>query len=237
MSLAAQIVERGAVKLGLALPTSAGSAFETYYDLLERRGSNVNLTAIAGMEDVARLHFLDSISLLKIADFKDARVVDVGSGAGFPGVPLLIAEPTIDLTLLDATKKRVAFLSELNAALNLNAACICARAEDAAHIQDMREQYGIALSRAVARLNILCELCLPFVRVDGIFLAMKSVDSAEEIAGADSAIEILGAKLERSVDYTIPGTDISHKAVIIRKISPTPEKYPRRFAKIQNSPL
>jgi len=233
----AAIISRGAKELSIALPPGADAAFDIYYNFLERRGKSVNLTAITGAEDVARLHFLDSIALLKTIEFKEARVIDIGSGAGFPGIPLKIAEPSIALTLLDATGKRVAFLLDLCAALSLDAKCIHARAEQSAHKPDMRERYDIAVSRAVAQLNILCELCLPFVCVGGHFIAMKGVDSTDELEQARYAIKTIGAELLECYDYPISDTGITHRAVIIKKTSSTPEKYPRRFPKIQKSPL
>ena len=233
----AQIIERGAGILGVGLRNGAGAEFEAYYDFLEKKGKKHNLTAITGVEDVTRLHFLDSLALLKTADFKNARVIDVGSGAGFPGVPLKLAEPSIELTLLDAAGKRVSFLRDLCAALGLAAAFVYARAEESAHSFEYRERFDIAASRAVARLNVLCELCLPFVRAGGVFLAMKSMDSGAELDEARGAIDALGAELEGVCDYSIPDTEISHRIIIIRKTSTTPESYPRRFAKIKKSPL
>ena len=231
------ILAQGAKELNIELPPDAEAAFRAYYDFLEERGQNVNLTAITGSEEVARLHFLDSLALINAADFKGKSVIDIGSGAGFPGVPLKIAEPSIDLTLLDSTGKRVTFLSELCAKLDMDATYINARAEEAAHFPEMRQQYDIVVSRAVARLNVLCELCLPFVRIGGLLIAMKSVDSGSEASEAQSAIEVLGGKLQENFDYIIPGTDITHSAVLIQKVKNTAEKYPRRFAKIQKSPL
>jgi len=233
----ASIVSSGAESLGVALPPGAALAFEEYYVLLEERRQFVNLTAITGAEEVARLHFLDSLALMGSARFKGARVIDIGSGAGFPGIPLKIAEPSVDITLLDSTGKRVAFLKELCAALGLDANCLHARAEAAAHLPGLREAFDIAVSRAVARLDALCELCLPFVRVGGLFIAMKGADSDDEIAGARAAIAALGAELQELVDYGIPGADAAHRAVVMRKTSGTPEKYPRRFARIQKAPL
>jgi len=219
------------------LPPTAEAAFRAYYDFLKKRGQNVNLTAISGAKEVARLHFLDSIALLNATPFKAMKVIDVGSGAGFPGVPLKIAETTIDLTLLDATGKKVSFLSDLCTEVNIKSTCINARAEEAAHLPDMREQYDIAVARAVARLNVLCELCLPFVCVGGYFIAMKSLDSTDEIEEAQSAVTALGAELKEHYDYTIPGSEVAHRAVIIHKTAETPKKYPRRFARMQKSPL
>jgi len=233
----ANIVAQGAETLEISLPPEAFLAFEAYYTFLEKQGKNVNLTSITGVNDVARLHFLDSIALLKAVRFDGARVIDIGSGAGFPGVPLKIAKPTIDLTLLDATVKRVTFLSELCAALPLSAVIKNSRAEDAAHLPDMRENFDIAVSRAVARLNILCELCIPFVRIGGVFIAMKGVDSTEELTQARDAIYTLGAEVQNYLDYTVPGTDITHRALVIAKTSSTPDKYPRRFSKIRKASL
>ena len=231
------ILEHGAKSLGIGLPAEALALFETYFKLLENRGRNVNLTAISGAEDVARLHFLDSIALLNAFHFKDSSVIDIGSGAGFPGVALKIAEPSINLTLLDSTGKRVAFLNELCAALGINANCLHARAEDASRTPPLRENHDIAVSRAVANLNILCELCLPFVRPGGAFIAMKGVDSADELEKAHNAIRTLGAEFLECFDYHIPGTDIVHRAIIIRKFCSTHDIYPRRYAKIGKSPL
>jgi len=233
----AGIVARGAEELRIALDPGVCAAFETYYAFLENRGHSVNLTAITGVDDVSRLHFLDSIALLKFARFDNARVIDIGSGAGFPGIPLKIAEPSIGLTLLDAAGKRVGFTAELCEALCLEAECVHSRAEDAARRPELRGKFDISVSRAVARLNVLCELCLPFVRTGGVFIAMKGVDSADELAGAQGAIEALGALAPECFDYMLPGTGITHRAVVIRKSSDTPDKFPRRFAKIQKAPL
>jgi len=231
------IVSNGAESLGIALPPGAISAFESYYGYLEERRQRANLTAITGASDIARLHFLDSLALLKSAHFKGKRVIDIGSGAGFPGVPLKIAEPTVDMTLLDATGKRVTFLSDLCAMLGISAACLHTRAEAAAHEPGMRESFDIVVSRAVSRLNTLCELCLPFARTGGLLIAMKGVDSDSEVSEAEIAFATLGAELQGLFDYTIPGSDIMHRAVLVRKIAKTPEKYPRRFARIQKAPL
>ena len=231
------IVSRGAAKLNIELPPKAGAAFRVYYDFLEKCGMNVNLTAISGAQEVARLHFLDSIALLKAANFTNKSVIDIGSGAGFPGIPLKIAEPSIKLTLLEATGIRATFLSGLSAKLGIDSVCKNTRAEEAAHCADMREQYDIVVSRAVARLNVLCELCLPFLKPGGIFLAMKSTDCSDETKEAKNAADVLGAEYLEHHDYTIPDTDITHRVIRIQKLTKTPDEFPRRFAKIQKSPL
>jgi len=232
-----EIIEQGAREMGQELPPSAGAAFEIYRELLEKHNQIINLTALTDTSDIARLHFLDSLAMRNAAKFDGARVLDVGSGAGFPGVPLKIAEPSMSLTLLDATMKRVRFLEELCGALHLQASCLHGRAEELGHDAEHRETYDIAVSRAVARLNILCELCLPLVKIGGVMIAMKTEDCGDELTVAHRAIETLGAELEQCAAYTIPGTDVTRRAVVIRKISQTPDKYPRRFAKITREPL
>lgn len=231
------IIQQGAECLGISLPLGASRAFYEYYNLLEEKGKNVNLTAISGAAEVARLHFLDSIGLLTISEFTNAKVIDIGSGAGFPGIPLKIAEPTIELTLLDSSKKRVNFLEEVCQKLSIDAKCIHNRAEEHAREPNFREHWDIAVSRALAKLNILAELCLPLVRIGGTFLAMKSINMQNELSDSMNAIELLGGRFIEKVDYKIPGTDIMHSAVIIQKIGKTSDRYPRRFSRIQASPL
>ena len=193
----------------------------------------MNLTAITEPQAVAELHFLDCIALLQAEPFAGKRVIDVGCGAGFPGVPLKIAEPSIELTLLDSLAKRMTWLRELLPQLGVEAEVVTARAEE--YVRDCREQYDIAVSRAVARLNILAELCLPYVKTGGYFLAMKGALADEEIDEARRGIAQLGGSIERVYEYPIQ--DAVHKAVVIRKQKPTPPKYPRAFAKIKKSPL
>ena len=231
------ILTRGSEILGLTLSPDTLITFRKYYDFLDNKSQDFNLTAISGIVDVARLHFLDSIALLKTYPFDGAHVIDIGSGAGFPGVPIKIVEPSINLTLLDATVKRIEFLSELCAILGVSSTFICDRAEEASRKLSIREKYDIAVSRAVARLNVLCELCLPFVRVGGIFIAMKAEKAEIEISESESAIIALGGQLQKCIDYTIPDTDIIRRAVIISKTDATPVEFPRRFAKIQKQPL
>lgn len=202
-------------------------------EALIEKNAVMNLTAITEPSAVAQLHFLDCIALLNAADFHGKRVIDVGCGAGFPGVPLKIAEPSIRLTLLDSLAKRMNWLSETLPALGVDAEIITARAEEFA--AQRREQYDLATSRAVARLNVLAELCLPYVRVGGKFLAMKGVLAQEEVEEARRGIERLGGHVLRIFEY--PVADAVHKAVVIEKLRPTPPQYPRAFAKIKKSPL
>lgn len=229
-----ETLERGLPELGV--DPAVIPALERFAALMLERNRVMNLTAITEPRDVAALHLLDSLALLPLAGLGEERLVDVGCGAGFPGMPLAIAGPALEVTLLDSQRKRVDFLEEARAALGVeNAACVHARAEEFAG--EHRERFDAAVSRAVASLPVLCELCLPLVRVGGKMLAMKSANSDEEIESAKNAIGVLGGKLEWVKDYAIPTTDVVHRAVCIRKTAPTPGKYPRRFALIKKQPL
>ncbi len=202
-------------------------------EALIEKNKVMNLTAITEPQAVAQLHFLDCIALLGAADFKNKRVIDVGCGAGFPGVPLKIAEPSIRLTLLDSLAKRMNWLSALLPELSVEAEIVTARAEE--HVTTCRETYDIATSRAVARLNVLAELCLPYVRVGGKFIAMKGLLAQEELDEARRGMEKLGGRVVGIYEY--PVADTVHRAVIVEKVRPTPAQYPRAFAKIKKSPL
>lgn len=220
----------------LELPTENVCSFLRYGELLLEKNKVMNLTAITEPQDVATLHFLDCAAMAHLYDFKDKTVADVGTGAGFPGVPLKLVEPSIRLTLLDSLNKRIDFLKEVCADLGLqDVDCVHGRAEEFA--AGHRESFDVVTSRAVANLQMLVELCLPLVKEGGYFLSMKSVESEEEINSAKKAIATLGGKIEKCVDYTIPGTDVAHRLVFIKKVGPTPKKYPRAFAKIKKSPL
>ena len=208
----------------------------SFAEMLLEKNQVMNLTAITDPTDVMQLHLLDCAAVLTMADLKNKTVIDVGTGAGFPGMPLQILEPTAKLTLLDSLNKRIGFLQEVCDALGLKTTrCVHGRAEE--YARDHREQFDYATSRAVAALNMLCELALPMVKVGGAFLAMKSVDCDEELRQAKSAIAQLGGSVESAQDYTIPGTDVRHRLVIIRKVKPTPPAFPRAFARIKKNPL
>ncbi len=194
----------------------------------------MNLTAITKPDAVALLHFADCIRLTQGVDFAQKRVIDVGCGAGFPGVPLKIAVPSMDLTLLDSLNKRICWLrDEILPRIGLDATCLCGRAEEL--VRDRREQYDVATSRAVARLPVLAELCMPYVRVGGLFVAMKGAQAGQEADEARRAVAVLGGKIERL--YRYPLGEAERCAVLIRKVKPTPMAYPRRFSKIKQHPL
>ena len=228
------LLSQGLSELGLDM--SRVETLERFSSLLLEKNNVMNLTAITEPDAVAQLHLLDSAALLPFVDLTGKTVVDVGTGAGFPGMPLRILKDDFDLTLLDSLGKRVNWLSEVCDELQLKrVACVHARAEEFA--MQHREQFDIATSRAVAQLSILSELCLPLIKVGGQFIAMKSVDTEDEIAAAKSAIKTLGGHIVKVEDYTIPTSDVVHRLVIVEKVSPTPRAYPRAFAKIKKAPL
>ena len=220
----------------LGLSCSAVPQLLDFAGRLLEKNRVMNLTAITEPKDVATLHLLDCAALLTLSDFRGKSVVDVGTGAGFPGMVLRILEPDFDLTLLDSLGKRIDWLAETCAAMGLDRVdYVHARAEEFA-VQH-RQQYDMATSRAVAALPLLCELALPLVKPGGCFLAMKSVDSDDEIQSARGAIGQLGGKLESIRDYAIPGTEVTHRLVVIRKVKDTPPQFPRTWAKIKKAPL
>ncbi len=232
-----EILHQGLMDLGAPCTPEILERFADYGAYLLAENQKMNLTAIESPADVARLHFLDSVAAAQGLALAGARVLDVGSGAGFPGVPLQICWPDMDLTLLDSQQKRVDFLTRLAGVLDLDFAAVHGRAEELAMDRAWREGFDLVFSRAVARLDVLTELCLPLVQVGGAFIALKGRDSDEEVAAAAAAIEKLGGAAAQVRDYVLPGTDTPRRVVRIEKRQPTPSGYPRRFAKIQKRPI
>lgn len=210
---------------------------EKYAALLLEWNEKINLTAITDEEGIAAKHFLDCLAFLRHAQIKEgARVADVGTGAGFPGIVLKIARPDIDLVLIDSLQKRLNFLSEVCRELGIKTTLVHARAEDAGHDKALRESFDFVTARAVANLAVLSEYCLPLVKVGGVFAPMKTAEAESELSAAEKAIAILGGEVRGVEHYEIPVAG-GRSAVIIDKKSPTPPKYPRQRVKISEKPL
>ena len=229
----------GSRQLGIDLGPRQLQQFSTYARLLLEWNDRFNLTRITEPRQIVVKHFLDSLCCLTAAEFPpDAEVVDVGSGAGFPGVPIGIARPDLNIALLDSTRKRLAFLEVLVEELDLAGVSLLeGRAEEAGRDPARRAYYDVAVARAVARMNILAEYVLPLVRVGGFAVAQKGPDAGEELAEAAHAIELLGGTVEKVESVTLPSSDLRRTLVVIRKVSRTPAAYPRRPAAIQREPL
>lgn len=233
----ASIVAKGASSFGIDLEEEALSRLETYAYCLLEWNERMNLTAITRPEEVAVKHFVDSIALLSVVDIpKGGRMVDIGTGAGFPGVPILIARPDIRLTLLDSLNKRLIFLKELLGQLGLTAQLQHGRAEEGGKKPEFREQFDLATSRAVANLRLLAEYCLPYVKVGGIFAAMKGPDVESERKEAENAIRLLGGKVVSVHPFSLPDGS-GRTIVVIQKEKKTPDAYPRHGSQISKKPL
>ena len=234
MDLMLKTLKEGLPQLALDLSDEICGRLCDFGRAMVRQNEVMNLTGITEDAPVAKLHLLDSLTVLACADLEGKSIIDVGCGAGFPGVPLAIACPGAKVTLLDSLTKRMNWLETVLPQLGVeNAECITARAEEA--VATRRESYDYATSRAVARLNILLELTAPYVKVGGAVLAMKGAAAREELEEAKSAISKLGLKIEAVREFPVDGT--AHAVIVLRKVSPTPAKYPRRFAKIKQNPL
>ena len=232
------LLEQGLAELGIAPPAGAVEKLMRYGQLLLEQNQVINLTAITRPEEVATLHFLDSAALLGCAGLAGASLVDVGTGAGFPGVVLKVLAPDLRLTLVDSLGKRLDWLETVCQALGLEGVTLRHdRAEELAQEPDWREAFDFAAARAVADLRVLAELCLPFVRVGGRFLAMKAAGCQAEVDAAGRAVSVLGGRLLPAWHYAIPGTEVKRTVAAVEKIAPTPKGYPRRWARIRKAPL
>lgn len=234
--------------LHITLSDSQMGQFIAYYEMLAEKNKVMNLTAITDFDEVLKKHFVDSLSLVKICDSdsecfsnladRKLSLIDIGTGAGFPGIPLKVAFPNLKVTLMDSLNKRVDFLNEVIGALKLDEInAIHGRAEDYAKPDQLREKYDLCVSRAVANLSILSEYCLPYVKVGGKFISYKSEKVAEELKEAEHAIDILGGKAGNQIVFTLPDSDIYRNLVVIGKINETPLRFPRKAGAANKKPL
>lgn len=233
------ILKEGAQGLNIEITDAQINQLIKYKDILLEWNQKMNLTAIEEEKDVMIKHFLDSLSCIQSKYLKrEGKMIDVGTGAGFPGVPLKIALPGIELTLLDSLRKRINFLEEVCAETKLEQVdFVHGRAEDIGQSKDYREKYDYAVSRAVAALNVLVEYCLPFVKVGGYFICQKGPQIIEELPDAEKAIKVLGGEVVEQISVDLPFSDITHHILVIKKIKQTPSKYPRKAGKPSKEPI
>ncbi len=232
-----ELLQSEAEKIGVNLGEYGADRFDTYAERLVRWNEHVNLTAITEPEDIVIKHFIDCLYIMKYVNFKkDEKLVDVGTGAGFPGMPLLIANPGLDITFVDSSGKRIGFLRDVLKNMGLAGNRIHERAEAVGKSAEYREKFDYATARAVAPLNVLCEYCLPLVKVGGLFVSLKGSAGMAELEAAKNAVSVLGGEVVKAEEYQLPNGD-GRSIIIIRKISQTPTKYPRKSKKIDTKPL
>lgn len=232
-----EFLKKAAQAEGFLLSDRQLAAFERYAELLVEWNQKMNLTAITEPEEIAVKHFVDSLMLLKYIDLpENGSLIDVGTGAGFPGIPIKIFSPSVQVTLLDALNKRINFLDAVSKELGQENRCLHLRAEEGGRKPELREQFDVATARAVASMTALAEYCLPYVKVGGVFAALKGFEIESELEEAKPAIKLLGGKVERVEQYTLAG-ELKRSVVVIKKISQCSTKYPRNSAKIVKNPL
>ncbi len=236
------LFERGLQELNIDLDDTAKDRFIKFYEMLVEKNKVMNLTAITEFEDVIVKHFLDSLSIVKVLPSgrldDNIAIIDVGTGAGFPGIPLKIAFPNIKITLLDSLNKRIGFLREVCETLNLdNVEFIHGRSEDYGRNLKYRESYDMCVSRAVANLATLSEFCVPFVKVGGLFISYKAGDCGEEVQESAKAVDRMGGKIERQLSYMVPTSDLNRVLLSIRKEKATPKAYPRKAGTPAKEPI
>lgn len=234
-----ELLKTGAEAIGISLNEKQIAQFVKYYEILVEWNSFMNLTGITEYEEVVQKHFVDSLALCKALDVSKAEsLIDIGTGAGFPGIPLKIAYPHLKVTLLDSLQKRIKFLNEVIAQLGLEKVeTIHGRAEDFAKPSMKRESYDLCVSRAVANLASLSEYCLPYVKVGGYFIPYKSGKAEEELEESKKAVFLLGGKIEQEVKFMLPDSDITRNLIKIKKVSATPKKYPRKSGLATKEPI
>ncbi len=231
------LLKNGVNEIGAELDSYAIDRFDSYAERLVRWNEHVNLTAITEPDDIVIKHFIDSLYPLKYIQMKEGqKLIDIGTGAGFPALPLLILNPGLEVNFVDSVGKKLGFVKDVLRNSGLVAVTTHKRAEEIGKDSEYREQYDYATARAVAPLNVLCEYGLPFVKVGGLFIALKGSSGQEELHQAHKAIKELGGELAKFDEYTLPNGD-KRSIVIIRKISQTPTKYPRKSKKIDSKPL
>lgn len=224
--------EDGLKNIGIELSDLQKQQFIDYYELLVEKNKVMNLTAITDFKEVMQKHFIDSLSIIRVKNLTNESIIDIGTGAGFPGIPIKIAFPETNIVLLDSLNKRVGFLNEVIETLNLkNIKAIHGRAEDFAHTKEYRESFDIGVSRAVAKLSVLAEYCLPYVKKGGYFIPYKSGKISEEIQISQNALKILGSSLVKEEAFILPNSDIERSLLVIEKVKYTPRQYPRSAGK------
>ena len=228
-----------ALELGISLNQEQLRKFDLFYEMLVEKNKVMNLTAVTEYDMVIDKHFIDSLSIIKCINMSEIEtVIDIGTGAGFPSIPLKIVYPHLKMTLLDSLNKRLLFLEDVKKELMFeNITTLHARAEDAAHMASHREKYDLAVSRAVADLAVLSEYALPFVKTGGLFTAYKSADSSEETKRSKKALQVMGGTIETISTFTLPGSGIERSMICIRKQKQTPDKYPRKAGMPVKNPI
>lgn len=234
-----QLMKEASLEVGLDLTEKQYNQFIKYMKLLQEWNEKINLTAITEDEEVIKKHFIDCIKAFKSNAVKNAKsIMDVGTGAGFPGLPIAIMNPDINVTLLDSLNKRINFLNTVVSALELkNVITIHSRAEDGARKPEFRESFDVATSRAVANMAVLSEFCLPYVKVNGHFVALKGPAIEEELRDGQKAISTLGGKLENIIEVNIEESDLKHNIVEVKKVNKCPKTYPRKAGTINKKPI
>ncbi len=230
--------EQGLKELNLELSDTQKQQFIDYYEMLVEKNNVMNLTAITELSEVIKKHFIDSLTLIRVIKLKNQKLLDLGTGAGFPGIPLKIVFPDLEIVLLDSLNKRLVFLQEVIEKLQLKKiTTLHGRAEDYGKNPEYREKFDLCVSRAVAKLSSLSEFCLPYVNKDGFFISYKSGKVEEELISSERAFKLLGARLESVDSFLLPGTEIERSLIVIKKVEKTPKNYPRGAGKPTKEPL